>query len=80
MNIGKTAAQQVVEIQLEHGIAAMFLSLFIAVVEHLNIKILYSSECKTILSELRVKCNPWMQMKTKLYRGKKKCKLTKVFI
>lgn len=58
MNIGKTAAQQVVEIQLEHGIAAMFLSLFIAMVEHLNIKILYSGECKTILSELRVKCNP----------------------
>lgn len=67
MNVGNTTA----EIQQEHGIAVMFLSLFIATVEHLNIKILYSSECKTILSELRVKCNLWKQMKTKLYGGKK---------
>lgn len=41
-----------VEIQLEHVVAVMFISLFIAMVEHLNIKIQYSSESKAILSEL----------------------------
>lgn len=41
-----------VEIRTEHVIAVMFISLFIDVVEHLNIKIQYSSESKAILSEL----------------------------
>lgn len=41
-----------VEIDPEHVIAVMYISLFIDVVEHLNIKIHYSSESKPILSEL----------------------------
>lgn len=41
-----------VEIHPEHIIAVMFISLFIDVVEHLNIKIHYSSGSKPILSEL----------------------------
>lgn len=41
-----------VEIQLEQIIAVIFISLFIALVEHLNIKIQYSSESKAILPEL----------------------------
>lgn len=41
-----------VEIRPEHVIAVVLISLFIDVVEHLNIKIQYSSESKAILSEL----------------------------
>lgn len=57
-NVGKTTAEQMAEIQLERGIAVMFISFFIAVVEHLNIKILYSRESKAILSEFRSKMGP----------------------
>lgn len=41
-----------VEIHPEHVIVVIFISLFIDVVEDLNIKIHYSSESKLILSEL----------------------------
>lgn len=51
-NISKITAEQMVEIQLEQIIAVIFISLFIALVEHLNIKIQYSSESKAILPEL----------------------------
>lgn len=41
-----------IEIHPEHVTAVMFISLFIDMVEDLNIKIHYSSESKPILSEL----------------------------
>lgn len=41
-----------VEIHPEHAIAVMFISWFIDVVEHLNIKIQYPIESKAILSKL----------------------------
>lgn len=40
------------EIHPEHVIAVTLIALFIDVVEHLNVKIQYSSESKAILSEL----------------------------